>query len=254
MKIVVLVKEVPDTYGERRLDSAGRVDRVGSDAVIDEIGERAVEAALAYRDAGGAAQIVVMAMGPASVADGLRRCLAMGADAAVHIVDDGLAGADALLTARTLAAAVRREGFDLVIAGNESTDGRGGIVPALVAELLRVPHATSLNTLQIGEGEVAGLRADEGELLSLRAVLPAVVSITERMPEARFPGLRGRMAAKKKPFDTVGLGTLGIGAQLPETVIVGVSARPPREAGIKISDSEGAVADLVEFLAARGLV
>src|SRR5262245_10670094 len=130
MKIIVLVKQVPDTWGERKLDLAtGLVDRDGSEAVVDEISERAVEVALRAKDADKSVEVVVLTMGPEPAKDALRKCLGMGADSAVHVLDPSLAGADAAWTASVLAAAVRRAGFDLVIAGNESTDGRGGVVP-----------------------------------------------------------------------------------------------------------------------------
>src|SRR4051794_18538090 len=129
MKILVLVKQVPDTGSERTLDlQTGRVDRT-SDPVIDEINERALEVALSHKDAEGA-DVLALAMGPEGVVDTLRKGLAMGADEAVHVVDDALAGADMVATAKILAAAVKRAGFDLVIAGNESTDGRGGALAA----------------------------------------------------------------------------------------------------------------------------
>src|SRR5690606_8675322 len=140
----------------------------------------------------------------------LRRALAMGAGSAVHVVDDRLVGADLWLTAEVLAAAIHREGFDLVIAGNESTDGRGGVVPAMIAELLGVAHATGLSTLAIDDRGVRGTRTSDEETVEVAAALPAVVSITERMPEARFPSFKGTMSAKKKPLATASLADLGV--------------------------------------------
>ena len=150
MKIVVLVKEVPDTYGDRKLNlETGLADRGASESVIDEIGERALEVALTYADKAPDAEVVVLSMAPAGSAATVRKGLAMGAGSAVHIADEGLVGADLGLTAEVLAAALRRTGFDMVIAGNLSTDGSGGVIPAMVAELLDVPSATALNTVEI---------------------------------------------------------------------------------------------------------
>ena len=140
MKIIVLVKQVPDTYEERKLDPAtGILDRDASEPIIDEIGERALEMALRYKDAHKGTEVVVLSMGPTSVTASLRKGLSLGADSAVHVLDDALAGADLGWTAAVLAAALTKSGYDLIIAGNESTDGRGGVIPAMVAEHLSLP-------------------------------------------------------------------------------------------------------------------
>src|SRR6478735_6751098 len=170
MRIVVLVKEVPDTYGERRLDlETGLADRAASEAVLDEISERALEVALAYADSHDDVEVVVMSMAAERAVPTIRKGLAMGAASAVHISDLGLAGADLGLTARTLAAAIRRTGFDLVIAGNVSTDGSGGVIPAMLAELLGVPNATALSSVEIAADSVAGTRDVDGGTMRVRA-------------------------------------------------------------------------------------
>lgn len=255
MKIVVLIKEVPDTWGERRLDpGTGRVDRQASDAVLDEIGERAVEAALSYQDANAGTEIVAVSMGPTSVPV-LRKALAMGASSAAHVLDDKLVGADLGWTAAVLAAAVRRIGFDLVITGNESTDGRGGVIPAMLAEHLGVAGVTALDTLEIAVDRVSGTRQGEDESLVVGAPLPAVVSITERMPEARFPSFKGTMGAKKKPLDTLTVADLGVDLDgLGTSVVTQVQARPERTAGIKVVDAGDAADQLADFLAGRRLI
>src|SRR5680860_566251 len=142
MKIAVLVKEVPDTWGDRRIDaSTKRVDRKG-DVVIDEINEKAVEAALLVKEANPGSEVTVVTMGPSSALAAIRKGLAMGADSGIHIVDEGLVGSDAMQTSAALAAALRPGGFDLVIAGNESTDGRTAAVPAMLAERLELAQLT----------------------------------------------------------------------------------------------------------------
>ncbi len=134
MKIVVLVKEVPDTYGDRKLNlETGLADREASEAVIDEIGERALELALKYADANEGTEVAVLSLAPGGATSTLRKGLAMGAGSATHISDEALRGADLGLTAETLAGAIRRVGFDLVITGNVSTDGSGGMIPAMLA-------------------------------------------------------------------------------------------------------------------------
>lgn len=252
MKIVVLVKEVPDTYGDRKLSlETGLADRAASETVLDEIGERALEVALSYADKTPGTEVVVLSMTPESASATVRKGLAMGAASAVQIVDDALLGADLGLTAEVLAAAVRRTGYDLVIAGNQSTDGSGGVIPAMVAELLDVPSATYLNAVEIRDDAVLGTRASDGATVQVTAPLPAVISITEALPDARFPNFKGIMAAKKKPFETLSLADLDLDAHdadASRSIVIGLSEKPPREAGVKIVDEGDAGEKLAEFL------
>ncbi|MDI3240224.1 electron transfer flavoprotein subunit beta/FixA family protein [Arthrobacter sp. AL08] len=252
MKIVVLVKEVPDTYGDRKLNhETGLADREASEAVIDEIGERALELALAYADANAGTNVAVLSLAPGNATATIRKGLAMGAGSATHVSDEALRGADLGLTAETLAAALRRIEFDLVITGNVSTDGSGGMIPAMLAELLDVPHATGLSSVQIRDGEVSGSRAVESGVQQVSATLPAVISITEALPGARFPNFKGIMAAKKKPFETLTLADLRITADSPDaarSIMLTIAEKPPRAAGVKIIDEGDAGEKLADFL------
>ncbi|HAN25620.1 MAG TPA: electron transfer flavoprotein subunit beta, partial [Microbacterium ginsengisoli] len=150
----------------------GLADRAASDAVIDEIGERALEVALAYADKNPGTEVVVLSVTPESATASVRKALAMGAASAVQVVDEALLGADLGLTAEVLAAAVRKAGFDLVIAGNQSTDGSGGVIASMLGELLDVPAATSLSTVEIADGVVTGERAIDGATTTVSAALP----------------------------------------------------------------------------------
>ena len=252
MKIVVLVKEVPDTYGDRKLNlDTGLAERDPGEKVLDEIGERALEVALSYADKHPGTEVVVVSMAPAGATATVRKCLAMGAASAVHIVDEALIGADLGLTAEVLAAALRRIGFDLVVAGNLSTDGSGGVMPAMLAELLDVPAATSLSEVQITDAGVTGIRASDLATMRVAAPLPAVISLTEALPDARFPNFKGIMAAKKKPFEVLSLADLGIDADAPDaarSIMIAISEKPPREAGVKITDEGDAGEKLAAFL------
>ncbi|WP_285314439.1 electron transfer flavoprotein subunit beta/FixA family protein [Pseudarthrobacter sp. fls2-241-R2A-168] len=257
MRIVVLVKEVPDTYADRRLDlETGLADRAASDRVLDEIGERATEAAVAYAESHPDTEVVLLSVGPDSVPATLRKGLAMGATSAVHVLDDAMLGADLTLTAEVLAAAIERIGFDVVIAGNQSTDGSGGVIPAMIAERLGVPHATSMRTVELSDGEVRGERASDEGTMRVSAPLPAVVSITEALPDARFPNFKGIMAAKKKPFETLTLADLGVDpdALTPRSIITAVAEKPARQAGVKITDEGDAAEQLAQFLVQNRLV
>lgn len=257
MKIVVLLKEVPDTYGDRKLSlETGVADRGASEAVLDEIGERALEVALTHADAHEGTEIVVLTMGPESAAAALRKGLSMGADSAVHVHDAGLAGADLGTTARALAAAIRRIEPDAVLAGNLSTDGSGGVMASMLAELLGMPSLTSLASVEFSDGAVSGRRQVEGGSASVSAPLPAVLSITEALPDARFPNFKGIMAAKKKPLETWTLADLGVDgaqAEVSRSIVIGIAERPPRAAGVKIVDEGDAAEQLADFLVSNRL-
>lgn len=257
MKIIVLMKQVPDTEEERKLDPAtGLLDRGASENVADEINERALEVALRHKDANKGSEIVVLTLGPDSATQALRKALSMGADSAVHVTDGSLGGADISTTAAVLAAAVQRTGFDLVVAGNESTDGRGGVVPAMVAERLGLPLLSSLNTVELTESTVAGEVTVESGCLAVSAALPAIVSVTELSAEARFPNFKGIMTAKRKPLVTLSLADLGLDARTAggTSTVLTISERPARTAGKKIVDDGTAAQELAEFLVAGRLV
>lgn len=258
MKIVVLIKEVPDTYGDRKLNlETGLAERGASERVLDEITERALEVALSHADANDGVEVRLLAMGPAEATSSIRKGLAMGAASALQIVDDDLVGADLGLTAEVLAAALKRENADLVLAGNLSTDGGGGVVPAMIAELLGVPHVTGLSEVTITADAVSGTRGSDFGSLQVTAPLPTVVSITEALPDARFSSFKGIMAAKKKPFETVSLDDLGVSVLDPaaaRTIMTTVAEKPPRQAGLKVVDEGDAAEQLAEFLVSNKLV
>lgn len=258
MKIVVLVKEVPDTYGDRKLDlETGLADRAASETVLDEISERSLEVAISAAEKGDGIEVVVMSMAPETAQATIRKGLAMGASSAVHIVDDRLHGADLGLTAEVLAAAIARSGADLVITGNQSTDGSGGVVPAMIAERLGWPHATMLSRAEIAEAAVSGTRVTDAGVATVSADLPAVISITEALPDARFPNFKGIMAAKKKPFESLTLADLDVDPERPDaprTIMTAIAEKPPRGAGIKIEDTGDAGEQLADFLVKNRLV
>jgi electron transfer flavoprotein beta subunit len=258
VKIIVLVKEVPDTYGDRTLDlETGLADRAASAQVLDEIGERAIEFAITYAGSNSGTEVVLLCMGPDSAPVNLRKGLAMGAHRAVHVQDGDLHGADLGLTGDTLAAAIRHIGFDVVIGGNLSTDGSAGVVPAMLAELLQVPQLTALTTVELSETQVSGTRISEYGVAQVTAPLPAVISITESLPDPRLPNFKGIMAAKKKPLETLNLADLGVvaeSADVARSIMTTVAARPPRATGVKITDEGDAGAEIADFLVRNQLV
>jgi electron transfer flavoprotein beta subunit len=183
----------------------------------------------------------------------------MGADSGIHIIDDGLAGSDASQTSAALAAALAPRGFDLVITGNESTDGRTAAVPAMLAERLGLAQLTFLRTLDVTGATVTGERVTEDGHVDVSAPLPALVSVTEQIAEARYPNFKSIMAAKKKPIETVGIASLALdpaetGAANSWSVVEDVTPRPPRAGGTVIKDDGTAGTQIAEFLAAAKLI
>ncbi|MHA6800939.1 electron transfer flavoprotein subunit beta/FixA family protein [Bounagaea algeriensis] len=259
MNIVVLVKQVPDTYSERRLSADHTLDRESADAVLDEINERAVEQALQVKEAHGG-EVTAVCMGPERAGEAIRKALSMGADKAVHVSDEALHGTDAPATARVLAAAVGTvEDVDMVVAGNEATDGRVGAVPAMVAELLGWPQLTFARSVETDGAQASIERETDAGVSTVRANLPAVVSVTEKINEPRYPSFKGIMAAKKKPVQTVSLAEVGIDAGAvglagAGTTVVSSAPKPPKAAGEKITDDGEGGVRLVEFLSGQKLV
>jgi electron transfer flavoprotein beta subunit len=260
MNIVVLVKQVPDTWSERKLTDADHtLDRESADAVLDEINERAVEEALQLQEAHGG-EVTVIAMGPDRATDAIRKALSMGADKAIHVSDEALHGSDVLATAKVLAKAIGTvENVDLVIAGNEATDGRAGAVPAILAELLGLPQVTQLRKVTVEGTTIKGERETDEGVAFLEASLPAVVSVTEKINEPRYPSFKGIMAAKKKPVSTLTVADLGIdasevGLSGAYTTVQEASPKPPRSAGQRVEDGGDGGAKIAEFLVGQKLI
>ncbi|WP_434439765.1 electron transfer flavoprotein subunit beta/FixA family protein [Lentzea sp. E54] len=260
MNIVVLVKQVPDTWSERKLTDADHtLDRESADAVLDEINERAVEEALLLQEAHGG-EVTVIAMGPDRATDAIRKALSMGADKAIHVSDEALHGSDSVATAKVLAKAIGTvENVDLVIAGNEATDGRAGAVPAIVAELLGLPQVTQLRKVTVEGTTIKGERETDEGVAFLEATLPAVVSVTEKINEPRYPSFKGIMAAKKKPVSTLTVADLGIdasevGLSGAWTQVLEASPKPPRSAGQRVEDGGDGGSKIAEFLVGQKLI
>ncbi|WP_330272974.1 electron transfer flavoprotein subunit beta/FixA family protein [Lentzea sp. NBC_00516] len=260
MNIVVLVKQVPDTWSERKLTDADHtLDRESADAVLDEINERAVEEALLLQEAHGG-EVTVIAMGPGRATDAIRKALSMGADKAIHVSDEALHGSDVLATAKVLAKAIGTvENVDLVIAGNEATDGRAGAVPAILAELLGLPQVTQLRKVTVEGTTIKGERETDEGVAFLEASLPAVVSVTEKINEPRYPSFKGIMAAKKKPVSTLSVADLGIdasevGLSGAWTQVLEAAPKPPRSAGQRVEDGGDGGSKIAEFLVGQKLI
>jgi electron transfer flavoprotein beta subunit len=260
MKIVVLVKHVPDASADRSFsDGDHTTDRVDVDGLLSELDEYAVEEALKIAESV-EGEVVVLTMGPEQAADALRKGLQMGASSAIHVMDDALHGSDAIATSLVLAKALEKVGdVDLVLTGMASTDGSMSVVPAMIAERLGLPHVGFVGELTVADGTVTGRRDGDAASETVEASLPAIVSVTDQINEPRYPSFKGIMAAKKKPFETWTLADLGVdaaevGLSAAWSVVEEVTKRPPRTAGqVVTDDGEGGVR-LVEFLAAQKFV
>jgi electron transfer flavoprotein beta subunit len=259
MNIVVCVKQVPDTWAERKLrQDDSTLDRESVDGVINELDEYAIEEGLQQAEAHGG-EVTILTMGPQKAADSIRKALSMGADKAVHVLDDALHGSDALQTSQVLAQVLTRIGFDLVILGSESTDARMGVMAAMLAERLGIPQVSLASKLEI-EGQAVRVQrqADYG-YDNVEASLPAVVSVVEKINEPRYPSFKGIMAAKKKPVETLSLADLGfdaaqVGLAAAATEVVSFAQRPPRQAGTIVKDEGDGGAKAAEFLAAQKFI
>src|SRR3954452_9331897 len=264
MNIVVCVKYVPDATADRHFEDDHTVDRVGVDGLLSELDEYAVEQALQIKEKTGDSEITVLTVGPEQATDALRKALQMGADKAVHVLDDAVAGSDALATSLVLAEAIKKQGTesgnDLVVCGMASTDGSMGVVPVMLAERLDVPAVTLASEVTV-EGDTVRIRRD-GDVATetIEGTLPLVLSVTDQSGEARYPSFKGIMAAKKKPLETWSLADLGLDAELVGlsaswTVVEETAARPPRSQGEVVTDEDGSGATaLVEFLASKKFI
>src|SRR5712664_664384 len=258
MNIVVCVKQVPDTAVERRLAADGTLDRASLDGLINELDEYAIEEGLKIAEAHGG-EVTILSMGPAKAADSIRKALSMGADKAVHLLDDGLAGSDALSTSYALAKVLSATGFDLVICGSESTDARMGVMAAMLAERLNVPQLSLASKVDIDGPVIRVRRVSDDGYHEVEASLPAVISVVEKTNEPRYPSFKGIMAAKKKPVQTLTLADAGIdpgqvGLASATTEVVSFAKRPPRQAGTVVKDEGDGGVKAAEFLAAQKFI
>jgi electron transfer flavoprotein beta subunit len=259
MKIVVCVKYVPDAQADRKFAADNTTDRAGVDGLLSELDEYPVEEALKISEAQGDTTVTVLTVGPDSASDAIRKALQMGAHAGVHVVDDAIRGSDAVATSLVLAKAISTLEPDLVLTGMQSTDGGMSVIPAMVAERLGLPQVTYAGSLELSAGSVKIEREGDTSTEVIEAPLPAVVSVTDQINEPRYPSFKGIMAAKKKPVQTLSLADLGlsaedVGSAASWTVVEEITARPPRQAGQKVTDEGEGGLQLVAYLAGAKLV
>jgi len=234
LKIVVTVKQVPDPNSNLTLEADNTISRE-KEVVLDPGDECGVEEGLQLKEAHGG-EVILVSMGPERAKEAIRKGLSMGADA--------------LLTARVLAAAIKKEEPDLVICATESYDGSTGMVPPMLAELLGFPQLTFAKKVEIDGSTVKVHRQTADGYQVVEAATPALITVTAAIAEPRYASLKGIMAARSKEIKEVAAGDLGVEKGRPAETIEGVVDAESRKAGEVIQDDGNAVEKIVQVLAA----
>ena len=253
MNIVVCVKETPSTTAEKRFGPDMRLERTKEDAIINPFDEYAIEEGLRQQEKHGGT-VTFLCMGPTTASEStLRKALAMGGDRGVHVTDPALAGSDAIGTARVLAAALTKIGYDLAIFGSAAADAYGGVVPSAVAELLEEPLFSYASQLDIEGGNVKIQRQADIGYNVVEGGLPALVSVVKAINEPRYPSMKGIMQSRKKPIDTFSLTDLGVdasqaGAAAAREAVAGAEKVSTQRKGEMYVGNEGAADRVVAFL------
>jgi electron transfer flavoprotein beta subunit len=259
LKIVVCVKHVPDAAADRSFDASDHtVDRTGVDGLLSELDEYAVEQALTIAESADG-EVTVLTVGPEQAADAVRKALQMGADKGVHVSDEAIHGSDAIATSLVLAKAIEQLEYDIVLCGMSSTDGEMGVLPAMLAERLGIAQVTYGSELTVDGSTIRIRRDGDVSTETVEASTPAVVSVTDQTPEARYPSFKGIMAAKKKPVESWALADLGVDADqvglgAAWSSVSATQVRPPRTKGEIATDEGDGGVKLVEYLASQKFV
>ena len=262
MKIAVTVKQVPDSWAEKKFVN-GRIDRESVDAVLNDLDEYAIEEALRICEAnggtvddGGEHTITLISMGPARAQEAARKGLSMGATNAIVITVPALTGADAMVTSEVLAKVVAAGNYDFVISGVESTDARMSVVPAMMSARLGHAQLTFANKVEVDPAakKISINRITDSGEVEMEANFPAVLSVVEKINQPRYPSFKGIMAAKKKEIATKDLAAIGGADSNSWSEVIDATAKPPRSAGAKIEDDGSAANKLVDFLVERKLI
>jgi len=259
MNIVVLVKQVPDTEGDRKLNPADNtVDRAAVDPVINYIDEFAIEEGLRLKEAHGG-EVTILTVGPERASESIRKALSMGADKAVHVLDEALHGSDAIATAKVIAGALGTIEWDVAIAGSEATDSRSAIVPALIAEVLGAAQLTLARKVTVDGSTVTIERVTDTGYQTVSASTPAVISVVEKINDPRYPSFKGIMAAKSKPIDVKSLADVGVdagevGLANSWSQVASFENAPPRAAGQTVKDEGDGGVKIADYLASKKLI
>jgi electron transfer flavoprotein beta subunit len=259
VKIAVCVKQVPDAAAPKRIDpQSKRLDR-SVEGALNAFDVHAVEEAITIKEAAGEGEVVLVSLGPEKAMESLRRALAMGADRAVLISDEAAAGSDLVATSYVLAKALEREGADLVLFGQQSSDSDGAVLWAAVADRLGLPVISQAAEITLADGKVRAKRQTEFGYDVIEAPHPAVVAVSDAINEPRYPSLKGIMGAKKKPQETLSAADLGVeperlGEAGSRTEVYALGEPPARGDSQKIEDDGTAAETIADFLAEKKLL
>jgi electron transfer flavoprotein beta subunit len=263
VRIICPVKRVPDTAADKKINpDDNTVNRDASEPVLNANDEWAIEEAMRIKERTPGTEVVALCMGPDEAQSIVRKALSYGLDAAIQVVDPALHGSDAAATARVLANALKDEQYDLIIMGNQSSDARTTLVPAMLAEFLGLPALTFCQKLDVDGTTFKAERQTSNGYQVVEAEGPLVVSVVEAINEPRYPSFKGIMAAKSKPLTTKNLGEIGVdggqvGLEGSWTQVLDITPRPPKQAGEKVEDdgsgTVGAKA-LADFLASKKFI
>jgi electron transfer flavoprotein beta subunit len=259
VNIVVTVKQVPDTWAEKKLDPSDMTtDRKSVDNVMNEMDEYGVEEALRIKEAHGG-EVTILTMGPEKAVEAIRKALSMGADKAVHLTDESLHGSDALQTSAALAAVIKTLEADIVITSAEASDARGGVMGALLSEQLGLPQLTLARKVTVDPEakKVTIERQTDNGYATVEASTPVIVGVVEKINEPRYPSFKGIMAAKKKPLTTLSVADIGspsVGLDAASSAVDGAEPRPPKSAGQIVKDEGDGGTKVADFLASQKLI
>jgi electron transfer flavoprotein beta subunit len=252
LEIVVLMKQVPSTETMVEIAPDGvSIKTADVKWVMNPYDELAVEEALQIREAQGGS-VTILCLGSDKAVEAVRTALAMGADKGLLINDPAAAEADALGTARVLAAALAQMPYDLVIGGMRAVDEDHYQVGPAVAEFLKIPSITMVAKAELSDGKIRCERTLEGGTAVLETSLPALITAQRGLNTPRYASLPGIMKAKKKPLETKSLADIGLdsSALAPLTRVQALRKPPERSGGRKIEGEtdEAKAAELVRIL------
>jgi electron transfer flavoprotein beta subunit len=260
----VPIKQVPEITEVKVDPQTKTLVRSGVPSILNPFDEFAIEEAVRLKEKHGG-EVIVITMGPPQAVDALKKCLAMGADRALHLCDAVFAGADTWVTAHTLAKAIRTlTPFDLVICGKQAIDGDTAQVGPEIAECLEIPQITYAVKVEMGANlktiKVRRETDDGYEVIECR--LPALLTAMKGLNEPRLPSLMAIMAASKKEIKTLTAKDLGgtpqqYGLAGSPTQVIEVFTPESRKGGIKIDGTENpekAAKQLVEWLLKKGAI
>ncbi len=254
MNVVVCGKVIPASTVIIELDAhSKRMVRKGVPHELDPAAASAVEEGLRLMEKHGGT-VVLVTMGTSDVTIGIRNALAMGATSAVHILDDTVAGSDTLATAKLLAAAIKKQAFDLVICATESSDSYSGIVHGQIAQLLGIPPLTFAKEITVDGSKISIKRQSENGYDVVESTLPALVACSSGINEPRYPQLKGIMGAKKKEIKVYSAADLGfapdqVGEKGAREKVLTISRPAKREAGKAVVDEGEGGKQIADFLA-----